>query len=58
MITQEVKTPQKSEKTLKKESEERVKEKKAEQAVKAFDNRLNLDASFLSNFNGNHGPHY
>ncbi len=47
-----------TEKTLKKESEERVKEKKAEQAVKAFDNRLNLDASFLSNFNGNNGPHY
>ena len=47
-----------TEKTLKKESEERVKEKKAEQAVKAFDNRLNLDASFLSNFNGNHGPQY
>jgi len=47
-----------TEKTLKKEGEERVKEKKAEQAVKAFDNRLNLDASFLSNFNGNHGPQY
>ena len=41
-----------------KEAEERAKEKKAEQAVKAFDSRLNLDASFLSNFNGNNGPQY
>jgi len=54
-----------TEKTLKKEAadrkkdaEQRAKEKKAEEAVKAFDNRLNLDASFLSNFNGNNGPHY
>lgn len=54
-----------TEKTLKreaekraKEAEERAKEKKAEQAVKAFDSRLNLDASFLSNFNGNNGPQY
>ena len=54
-----------TEKTLKaettkreKEAEERVKQKKADDAVKAFDNRLNLDASFLSNFNGNNGPHY
>jgi hypothetical protein len=47
-----------TEKTMKKEADERVKEKKAEQAVKAFDSRLNLDASFLSNFNGNHGPKY
>jgi len=47
-----------TEKTLKKEGEERVKEKKAAEAVKKFDSRLNLDASFLSNFNGNHGPQY
>ena len=54
-----------TEKTLKKEAEkrekeaeERAKEKRAENAVKAFDNRLNLDASFLSNFNGNNGPKY
>ena len=47
-----------TEKTLKKQTEERVKEKKAEAAVKAFDSRLNLDASFLSNFNGNNGPQY
>ncbi len=47
-----------TERTLKKEAEERAKEKKTEQAVKAFDSRLNLDASFLSNFNGNHGPKY
>ena len=54
-----------TEKTLKKEAEkrekeaeERAKEKRAETAVKAFDNRLNLDASFLSNFNGNNGPKY
>lgn len=47
-----------TEKTLKKQAEERVKEKKAEEAVRAFDNRMNLDASFLSNFNGNHGPQY
>ena len=47
-----------TEKTLKKQAEERAKEKKAEEAVRAFDNRMNLDASFLSNFNGNHGPQY
>lgn len=47
-----------TEKTLKKQAEEREKEKKAEAAVKAFDSRLNLDASFLSNFNGNNGPKY
>tara|TARA_R100000152_G_C6748505_1_gene172125 strand:- start:62 stop:856 length:795 start_codon:yes stop_codon:yes gene_type:complete len=47
-----------TEKTLKKQAEERAKEKKAEEAVRAFDNRLNLDASFLSNFNGNNGPQY
>tara|TARA_Y100001963_G_scaffold106483_1_gene147171 strand:- start:329 stop:1138 length:810 start_codon:yes stop_codon:yes gene_type:complete len=54
-----------TEKTLKaetkkreKEAEERVKQKKADDAVKAFDNRLHLDASFLSNFNGNNGPKY
>ena len=47
-----------TEKTLKKEGEDRVKEKKAEEAVRKFDNRLNLDASFLSNFNGNNGPRY
>ena len=47
-----------TEKTLKKEGEDRVKEKKAAEAVRKFDNRLNLDASFLSNFNGNNGPQY
>ena len=47
-----------TEKTLKKQAEDRKTEKKAEDAVKAFDSRLNLDASFLSNFNGNHGPQY
>jgi hypothetical protein len=47
-----------TETTLKKESNEREKEKKAAEAVKQFDNRLNLDASFLSNFNGNNGPQY
>ena len=47
-----------TEKTLKKQADDRAKEKKAEEAEKAFDNRLNLDASFLSNFNGNHGPRY
>ena len=54
-----------TEKTLKaetekreKEAEERAKQKKADDAVKAFDNRLHLDASFLSNFNGNNGPKY
>ena len=47
-----------TEKTLKKQAEEREKEKKAEAAVKAFDSRLNLDASFLSNFNVNNGPKY
>ena len=47
-----------TERTLKKEAETREKEKKAEQAVRAFDQRLNLDASFLSNFNGNNGPKY
>lgn len=47
-----------TEKTIKKQAEEREKEKKAEAAVKAFDNRLNLDASFLSNFNGNNGPQF
>jgi len=30
----------------------------AAEAVRQFDNRLNLDASFLKNFNGNNGPQY
>lgn len=47
-----------TETTLKKESEEREKEKRASEAVKKFDNRLNLDAGFLANFNGNNGPQY
>ncbi|MBP98590.1 hypothetical protein CMK18_21780 [Candidatus Poribacteria bacterium] len=47
-----------TEKTLKKEANERAKEKKAAEAVRQFDNRLNLDASFLSNFNGNNGPQF
>jgi len=47
-----------TEKTLKKEATERENEKKAAEAVRQFDNRLNLDASFLSNFNGNNGPQY
>tara|TARA_Y100000310_G_scaffold97721_1_gene95361 strand:- start:3518 stop:4309 length:792 start_codon:yes stop_codon:yes gene_type:complete len=47
-----------TEKTLKSESKKRENEKKAEEAVRKFDNRLNLDASFLSNFNGNNGPKY
>lgn len=47
-----------TEKTLKSESKKREQEKKSEEAVRKFDNRLNLDASFLSNFNGNHGPQY
>ena len=47
-----------TEKTLKKQAEGNgEKEKKPQKRlVKAFDNRLNLDASFLSNFNGNNGP--
>ena len=47
-----------TETTLKKESEERKKEKRTAEAVKKFDSRLNLDAGFLANFNGNNGPQY
>ncbi len=47
-----------TEKTVKKQKEDMEKEKKAAEAVRQFDNRLNLDASFLSNFNGNNGPQY
>tara|TARA_R110002074_G_scaffold168036_4_gene329355 strand:+ start:1477 stop:2283 length:807 start_codon:yes stop_codon:yes gene_type:complete len=47
-----------TEKTVKKQAKEMENEKKATEAVRQFDNRLNLDASFLSNFNGNNGPHY
>ena len=47
-----------TEKTVKKQQVEMEKEKKATEAVRQFDNRLNLDASFLRNFNGNNGPQY
>ncbi len=47
-----------TEKTVKKQAKEMENEKKAAEAVRQFDNRLNLDASFLSNFNGNNGPKY
>lgn len=47
-----------TEKTVKKQQAEMEKEKKATEAVRQFDNRLNLDASFLRNFNGNNGPQY
>jgi len=47
-----------TEKTVKKQAKEMEKEKKATEAVRQFDNRLNLDASFLRNFNGNNGPRY
>ena len=47
-----------TEKTVKKQQAEMEKEKKAAEAVRQFDNRLNLDASFLKNFNGNNGPQY
>ncbi len=47
-----------TETTLKKESEDREKEKRTAEAVKKFDSRLNLDAGFLANFNGNNGPQY
>ena len=47
-----------TEKTVKKQAEDMKNEKKSAEAVRQFDSRLNLDASFLSNFNGNHGPQY
>ena len=47
-----------TERTVKKQQAEMEKEKKATEAVRQFDNRLNLDASFLRNFNGNNGPKY
>ena len=47
-----------TEKTVKKQAKEMENEKKAAEAVRQFDSRLNLDASFLSNFNGNNGPKY
>jgi hypothetical protein len=47
-----------TEKTVKKQAKDMENEKKAAEAVRQFDNRLNLDASFLSNFNGNNGPKY
>ena len=47
-----------TERTVKKQQAEMEKEKKATEAVRQFDNRLNLDASFLRNFNGNNGPRY
>ena len=47
-----------TERTVKKQQAEMEKEKKANEAVRQFDNRLNLDASFLRNFNGNNGPKY
>ena len=47
-----------TEKTVKKQAKDMENEKKATEAVRQFDNRLNLDASFLSNFNGNNGPKY
>ena len=47
-----------TERTVKKQQAEMEKERKSAEAVRQFDNRLNLDASFLRNFNGNNGPKY
>lgn len=47
-----------TEKTVKKQAKDMENEKKSAEAVRQFDSRLNLDASFLSNFNGNNGPQY
>lgn len=47
-----------TERTVKKQQAEMEKERKSAEAVRQFDNRLNLDASFLRNFNGNNGPQY
>ena len=47
-----------TEKTVKKQAKDMEDEKKSAEAVRQFDSRLNLDASFLSNFNGNNGPKY
>lgn len=43
---------------IKKQAEEFEKKKKADEAVRQFDNRMGLDARFLSTFNSDNGPKY
>jgi|DEB0MinimDraft_10_1074344.scaffolds.fasta_scaffold02130_12 hypothetical protein len=43
---------------MKKQAEEMEKKKKADEAVRQFDNRMGLDARFLSTFNSDNGPKY
>lgn len=47
-----------TENRMKKQAEEMEKKKKADEAVRQFDNRMGLDARFLSTFNSDNGPKY
>jgi len=47
-----------TEKTVKKQAKEMEKEKKAAEAVRQFDSRMGMDATFLNTFNNNNGPQF
>ena len=47
-----------TEKTVKKQAEEMKKKEKSAEAVRQFDSRIGMDATFLNTFNNNNGPQY
>ncbi len=47
-----------TEKTVKKQAKEMEKKEKSAEAVRQFDSRIGMDATFLNTFNNNNGPQY
>jgi len=47
-----------TEKTVKKQAKEMEKKEKAAEAVRQFDSRMGMDATFLNTFNNNNGPQF
>jgi len=47
-----------TEKTVKKQAKEMEKKEKAAEAVRQFDSRMGMDATFLNTFNNNNGPEF
>lgn len=47
-----------TERTVKKQAKEMEKKEKAAEAVRQFDSRMGMDATFLNTFNNNNGPHF
>ncbi len=47
-----------TERTVKKQAKEMEKKEKAAEAVRQFDSRMGMDATFLNTFNNNNGPQF